>query len=117
VAVPSRLYSPVSPSQPLGGLRIAVKDLFRLGNIKSALNVRYFLEMYEPDATTAAYVKSLIDLGAVIVGKTKMAAFAGGERAPENWIDFHCPFNPRADGYQAPSGSTSGGAACLAGYE
>jgi Asp-tRNA(Asn)/Glu-tRNA(Gln) amidotransferase A subunit family amidase len=98
-------------------VRIAVKDLFHLCGIKSALNVRSFLETYGPDKKTAEYVKKLIDLGAVIVGKTKMTAFAGGERAPEFWIDFHCPFNPRADGYQTPSGSTSGGAACLAGYE
>jgi hypothetical protein len=117
VAVPSRLYSQVTPLRPLAGLRIAVKDLFHLANIKSALNDRSFLETYGPDAATATYIKNLIDLGATIVGKTKMTAFAGGERAPENWIDFHCPFNPRADGYQAPSGSTSGGAACLAGYE
>jgi Asp-tRNA(Asn)/Glu-tRNA(Gln) amidotransferase A subunit family amidase len=104
-------------SHPLGGYRIAVKDLFHLLGIKSALNVRAFLESHDADTFTADYLRLLIDLGAVIVGKTKMTAFAGGERAPEYWIDFHCPFNPRADGYQTPSGSTSGGAACLAGYK
>jgi Asp-tRNA(Asn)/Glu-tRNA(Gln) amidotransferase A subunit family amidase len=104
-------------SHPLGGYRIAVKDLFHLLGIRSALNVRAFLESHDADTFTADYLRLLIDLGAVIVGKTKMTAFAGGERAPEYWIDFHCPFNPRADGYQTPSGSTSGGAACLAGYK
>ena len=117
VAVPSRLYSKPSALLPLAGSRIAVKDLFHLSGIKSALNVRAFLESHGPDTYTAEYVKKLIDLGAVILGKTKMTAFAGGERAPEFWIDFHCPFNPRADGYQTPSGSTSGGGACLAGYD
>lgn len=117
MAVPSRLYRPASATLPLAGARIAVKDLFRLSGIKTALNNRAYLESHEPETSTAEYVKKLIDLGAVIVGKTKMTAFAGGEKAPEFWIDFHCPFNPRADGYQTPSGSTSGGGACLAGYE
>ena len=117
VAVPSRMYSRPSATRPLAGLRVAVKDLFHLYGVKSALNVRAFLESHSPDTDTAQYVRKLIDLGACIVGKTKMTAFAGGERAPEFWIDFHCPFNPRADGYQTPSGSTSGGGACLAGYD
>jgi Asp-tRNA(Asn)/Glu-tRNA(Gln) amidotransferase A subunit family amidase len=117
VAVPSRLYVPADDERPLGGVRIAIKDIFRLSGIKASLNVRSFLETYGPDTETSVYVKKLIDLGAVIVGKTKTAAFAGSEKAPEYWIDFQCPFNPRADGYQVPSGSTSGGAASLAGYE
>ncbi|PVH72818.1 amidase signature enzyme [Cadophora sp. DSE1049] len=117
VAVPSRLYTPVTRERPLAGVRVAVKDVYRLTGVKASLNVRSFLETYGPDVEIAAYVKKLIDLGAVIVGKTKTAAFAGSEKAPEYWIDFQCPFNPRADGYQVPSGSTSGGGAGLAGYE
>lgn len=117
VAVPSRLYAPVTAERPLAGTRVAVKDVFRLSGIKASLNVRSFLDTYGPDTETSAYVKKLIDLGAIIVGKSKTAAFAGSEKAPEYWIDFQCPFNPRADGYQVPSGSTSGGAASLAGYD
>jgi len=117
VAVPSRLYTPVTNECPLAGVRIAIKDVFRLSGIKASLNVRSFLETYGPDTETSVYVKKLMDLGAIIVGKSKTAAFAGSEKAPEYWIDFHCPFNPRADGYQVPSGSTSGGAASLAGYD
>ena len=116
VAVPSCFYTPVTDERPLAGIRIAVKDVFRLSGIKASLNVRSFLETYGPDTETSVYVKRLMDLGAVIVGKSKTAAFAGSEKAPEYWIDFQCPFNPRADGYQVPSGSTSGGAASLAGY-
>jgi hypothetical protein len=117
VAVPSRLYTPMTNARPLAGTRVAVKDVFRLGGIKASLNVRSFLATYGPDTETSEYVKKLMDLGAVIVGKSKTAAFAGSEKAPEYWIDFQCPFNPRADGYQAPSGSTSGGATSLAGYD
>lgn len=56
-------------------------------------------------------------MGAVIVGKSKFSAFASFEEATDQWIGFHAPFNPRADGYQSPSGSTSGGATSLAGYK
>jgi Asp-tRNA(Asn)/Glu-tRNA(Gln) amidotransferase A subunit family amidase len=96
---------------------VAIKDLFKRRSIKTALNVRSFLEKYGTEKETEAYIKMLIDLGVVIVGNTKMTAFAGGEKAPKNWIDFQCPFDPRADGDQAPGGGTTGDAAAFAGYE
>lgn len=36
IAVPSRLYYTVSVKQPLAGMRIAIKDNFRLQGLKSA---------------------------------------------------------------------------------
>lgn len=45
-----------------------------------------------------------------------MSSFAGADEATDQWIDYHAPFNPRADFYQTPSGSTTGGAVSLAGY-
>ena len=76
---------------------------------------RAFTDLYPADSETADYVKLLLDLGAVIVGKTKMCSFAAGEN-PLDWIDFHCPFNPRGDQYQNPGSSSAGAAASLAGY-
>ncbi|KAI4091318.1 MAG: hypothetical protein LQ344_004177 [Seirophora lacunosa] len=76
---------------------------------------RAFTELYPADNETAQYIKALIGLGAVIVGKSKMASFAAGEN-PGDWIDFHCPVNPRGDQYQSPGSSTAGAAASLAGY-
>ncbi|KAK0707375.1 amidase signature domain-containing protein [Lasiosphaeris hirsuta] len=32
-------------------------------------------------------------------------------------IDYHCPFNPRADGYLVPEGSSSGSAIAVAAYD
>ncbi|MCJ1461355.1 hypothetical protein MMC28_011737 [Mycoblastus sanguinarius] len=78
---------------------------------------RAYTELYEPKKESATEVQKLIDLGAVIVGKTKMSAFASAEEPTDQWIDYHCPWNPRGDTYQSPSGSTNGGAASLAGYD
>ncbi|KAI8715835.1 hypothetical protein NCS52_01092100 [Fusarium sp. LHS14.1] len=119
VAVPSRLYSKRTPSKPLAGLRFSIKDNFRLSGIMTTQSNRAWCELYngKPENETAAYVKTLIDLGAVFVGKTIMCSFASSEEATDQWIDFHAPFNPRGDGYQSPSGSTTGGATGLAAYD
>lgn len=113
IAVPSRLYYTVSAKQPLAGMRIAIKDNFRLQGLKSANGCRSFLSTYEADRETADYVKLLIDLGAVIVGKTKMTAFASSEK-PCDWWDFQCPFNPRGDEHLTPGGSSTGSATATA---
>lgn len=117
VAVPSRLYSPPSEHKPLAGKRISVKDNFKVAGVKTTQNNRAWLSLYGPERETASVIQDLISLGAVIVGKTKMCAFASSEEATDQWIDFHAPFNPRADGYQSPSGSTTGGGASLATYD
>ncbi|KAK3936924.1 putative amidase [Diplogelasinospora grovesii] len=117
VAVPSRLYYTAKPDKPLAGLRVTVKDNFKVAGAKTTQNNRAFVELYPPDQETAPYIEELRRLGAVVVGKTKMCAFASSEEATDQWIDFHAPFNPRADGYQSPSGSTTGGAVSLAAYD
>ncbi|KAF2002320.1 hypothetical protein P154DRAFT_431306 [Amniculicola lignicola CBS 123094] len=59
----------------------------------------------------------LIDLGAVVVGKTKTTQFALGERPTADYVDQLAPFNPRGDGYQHPQGSSCGTGASVASYE
>ena len=44
-----------------------------------------------------------------------MCSFAAGEEPTGEWVDFHCPFNPRGDGYQSPGSSSAGSGASLAG--
>ena len=117
VAVPSRLYSNISQRKALGGSRITIKDGFALEGIKSTMMKRAYTELYEPKKESTTEVQKPMDLGAVIVGKTKMSAFASAEEPTDQWIDYHCPWNPRGDIYQSPSGSTTGGAASLAGYD
>lgn len=58
----------------------------------------------------------MIDAGAQIIGLQKPSQFANGETATADWVDYHSPFNPRADGYQDPSSSSSGAGASIASY-
>ncbi|KAF2652401.1 putative amidase [Lophiostoma macrostomum CBS 122681] len=116
VAVPSRLYARPTPEQPFAGTRLAIKDIYKLAGVKSTMSSRAYTELYGPDEESADYVRKLVSLGAVIVGKTKMTSFASSEEPTDQYIDFHCTFNPRGDRYQSPSGSSSGAAAALAGY-
>ncbi len=46
-----------------------------------------------------------------------MSAYAGSEVPPEKCIDYFPPWNPRGDGYQGPSGSSSGTGSSAAGYD
>ncbi|EGX95643.1 amidase, putative [Cordyceps militaris CM01] len=116
VAVPSRLYSSPSKEKPLAGARISIKDNYDLSGIRTTMMNRAYNELYPARSSSADYVKKLIGLGAVIVGKTKMSAFASAEEPTDQWIDYHCPFNPRGDEYQTPSCSSTGAGASLAGY-
>ena len=115
--MPSRLYfSQPTVSKPLNGKRIAVKDIFDISGVPTIAGSRSY-ELYIGDATaTASSIKDLIDLGAVIVGKTKTTQFASGEFA-RDWVDFQCPFNPRGDGYFETGCSSAGSAVGVAAYE
>lgn len=117
IAVPSRLYSQITAQKPLAGARVSLKDIFQLAGTKTTMMSRSYSELYGPDDASADYTKKLIELGAVVVGKTKMTQFASSDEPTDQWIDFHCPVNPRGDKYQSPSGSSSGAAASLAGYD
>ncbi|KAI0867911.1 putative amidase [Hypoxylon argillaceum] len=116
IAVPSRLYHKAYPEKPFAGARTALKDIFSLEGVKTTIMSRSYTELFGPDTSSAEYVRKLLSLGAVIVGKTKMTQFASSDEPTDQWIDFHCPVNPRGDQYQSPSGSSSGAAAALAGY-
>jgi Asp-tRNA(Asn)/Glu-tRNA(Gln) amidotransferase A subunit family amidase len=117
VAVPSRLYYPKLPSKPLNGMRVSIKDNINLSGIKTSLSSRAWNTLYPEVADTAPAVQYLIDLGAVIVGKTILSQFAEVENPTGDWVDYHCPFNPRGDGYLTPDGSSSGAGASLAAYD
>ncbi|KAL8956174.1 MAG: hypothetical protein Q9193_006226, partial [Seirophora villosa] len=68
IAVPSRLYAKKSIQLPLAGTRVSVKDNFKLAGIKTTMTNRAFTELYPADNQTAQYIKTLVGLGAVIVG-------------------------------------------------
>ncbi|GKZ48282.1 hypothetical protein AbraIFM66951_012045 [Aspergillus brasiliensis] len=117
IAVPSRLYYTVTPEKPLAGLRMGVKDIFHVKGLRTSGGNRAYYSLYEPRNATGTAIQRLIDLGAVFVGKMGTVQFANGDRPTADWVDFHCPFNPRGDGYQDPSGSSSGPGAGIGAYD
>ncbi|CZS93547.1 uncharacterized protein RCO7_09544 [Rhynchosporium graminicola] len=115
VAVPSRLRYQPSSDQPLAGLRIAVKDNLHLAGLKTSLCNKAYYNVYPKRTKTAKCNQQLLDAGAVVLGKTKMNSFGCWEE-PTEYIDYQAPWNPRADGYQSPGGSSSGSGAAVAAY-
>ncbi|KAL8691533.1 MAG: hypothetical protein Q9218_003257 [Villophora microphyllina] len=116
VGVPSRLYYTKTASKPLAGVRLGVKDIYDIAGVKTSDGNRAVYGFYPPKTTNSVPVQRLIDAGAVIVGKMKTSQFANGELATADWVDYHSPFNPRGDGYQDPSSSSSGPGAGAATY-
>lgn len=116
IAVPSRLYYAKSKELPLNGMRIAIKDIFHLSGVRTSCCSRAYHDLYPPQESTAGSIQRLVSLGAIIVGKTHASAFALKEE-PTECVDYPAPFNPRADGYQTPAGSSSGSGAAIASYD
>ena len=108
IGVPSRLYYTKTPSKPLAGVRTGIKDIYDIAGVKTSDGNRAWYGFYPPATENSVPVQLLVDAGAVIVGKMKTSQFANGERATADWVDYHSPFNPRGDGYQDPSSSSSG---------
>ncbi|KAJ5697591.1 amidase, partial [Penicillium malachiteum] len=116
VIVPSRCYYKPSPSRPLDGARISVKDNIDIAGHKTTLCNRALIDLYPSKTKNTAVVQTLIDAGAVIVGKVKLQAMIMREESLE-CVGFTAPFNPRADGYQVPSGSSHASAAGISSYD
>ncbi|CAG8974786.1 hypothetical protein HYALB_00000398 [Hymenoscyphus albidus] len=108
IGVPSRLYYTKTAEQPLAGVRIGIKDIYDIAGTKRGCGSRTYYDLYPEKNTTAPVVQTLIDAGAIVVGKMKTSQFANGEHATADWVDYHSPFNARGDGYSDPSSSSSG---------
>ena len=117
IAVPSRVTFTDKESRPLTGMRIAVKDVIDVEGYRTGASNRAYHALYPPKAVSSPIVDELISLGAVVIGKTKSTQFALGEEPTADWIDYHCPFNPRGDGYQTTEGSSAGSGAAVAAYD
>ncbi|KIX95353.1 uncharacterized protein Z520_08870 [Fonsecaea multimorphosa CBS 102226] len=115
VPLPSKL-SRNHDGRPLAGLRFAVKDTIAIRGLKTAFGNKAWHDTYPPEKATAPIIKSLLEAGAVLVGKLKTTEFAEGID-PCEWTDDVCPFNPRGDGLQKPSSSSTGSAVAAAAYD
>ncbi|RDX49271.1 amidase signature enzyme [Lentinus brumalis] len=116
VGVPSRLYFIPTIQRPLAGKRLAVKDIYDVKSLHTGCGNRAFWQLYPPKETTAPAIQRLLDGGMVLVGKTKTSQFANGETATGDWVDLHAPYNPRGDGYQDGSSSSTGSGTAMAAY-
>ena len=74
------------------------------------------MDLYPAKSKDAACVQALLEAGALIVSKVKLQAMMMWEE-PMECIELEAPFNPRADGYQVPSGSSHGSAAGIDSYD
>ncbi|KAI5926047.1 amidase family protein [Camillea tinctor] len=115
IPVPSRIYS-WADARPLAGRRVAVKDLFDVKGLITSGGSQAWAEIVEVANHSAPSIQRIVDLGAVLVGKYKLAQFASGAD-PWGWQDEHYPFNPRGDGWLTCSASSSGGGCAVAAYD
>ncbi|KAH8174153.1 amidase domain-containing protein [Sarocladium implicatum] len=116
VGVPSRLYFTRTTEKPLAGVRVGVKDIYSLAGQKKGCGNRAWWHLYPEANETAPAIQNLIDAGAVVVGYQKTSQFANGESPTADWVSQLAPFNPRGDGYNGPSSSSSGAGASIASY-
>ncbi|KAF4628002.1 hypothetical protein G7Y89_g10148 [Cudoniella acicularis] len=111
IAVPSRLCYPSSANKPLDGLRVAIKDDIDIARVETSESLKAYGKLYGSVPLSALAVQRLLDLGAVVVGKTGMNQFADAEDPTGDCVNFHAPWNPRGDGLRSPGGSSFGAGA------
>lgn len=115
IPVPSRLYNTIPVvDAPLRGFRFTVPDCMSLKGVPTSMSSAAWQDLHNDTAdTTAAFAQRLIDLGAVLVGKTKSSQFGSGRE----WTDVVAPGNPREDGQQDAAGGSTGAGSALAAYD
>jgi aspartyl-tRNA(Asn)/glutamyl-tRNA(Gln) amidotransferase subunit A len=100
---------PETPDGPLGGVPVAVKDLFCVEDVPSQAGSR-ILEGYRPPYTSTA-VRKLVEAGAPVLGKTNQDEFAMGS---SNENSAFGPVQNPWDRTRVPGGSSGGSAAAVA---
>ena len=105
-------YLEGAPGGPLSGLTFAAKDIFDVaGHVTGGGNPDW-KATHPPAEHTAWIIRTLVEAGAAMVGKTHTDELTRGILG-EN-AHYGTPVNPRAPG-RVPGGSSSGSAAAVAG--
>ncbi len=100
-----------SSTGPLSGLTVAVKDMFDIAGSRTSGGSPAWRDAHPPAGEHAGAVRSLLDAGATIIGKTVCDEFfysITGSNA-----HFGTPINPRSPD-RIPGGSSSGSASATA---
>ncbi|KAK8042759.1 hypothetical protein PG994_013242 [Apiospora phragmitis] len=145
IPVPSRLYfSNPTNEKPLLGLRFGVKDNIDTSGLQTGNGSKDYRTLHPPREITAPCIQRLLAAGAVMVGKLRCSQWCDGQD-PLEWcvlritptcnslahllclpypfdrywlprLEEVTPTNPRGDGWQKPSSSSSGSASACASY-
>jgi Asp-tRNA(Asn)/Glu-tRNA(Gln) amidotransferase A subunit family amidase len=116
IAVPSRLRFKATAEQPLAGVRIAVKDAFDVKGTCTGQGNRAFRALATSASHSSNRVQTAVDLGAIVIGKTKSSEFGGSQEWIGDWTDYSYAFNSRADGYLVSTGSSTGSGSSIGSY-
>ena len=116
IPTPSRLRMISSPSLPLSGTRFGLKDIYDAKGLPTAAGSLAYVQTHEIPTETAPSVEKLLQLGAVMVGKTRTSQFAHGAH-PWEFRDVSYSWNPRGDEHLTAAASSSGSACAIAAYK
>jgi hypothetical protein len=117
IAIPSQAYYPPRADKPLNSLRVAVKDNIDVSGAKTSGSCKAYAQLYGVFSQTAPSTQRLLDLGALIAGKTGMSQFADAEDPTGDFVDFRAPQNSRGDGNRVAGGSSFGSDAAVSAYD
>ncbi|KAK3682209.1 amidase signature domain-containing protein [Podospora appendiculata] len=116
IPVPSRIpFGRPSNQLPLAGKRVVVSDNIELMGIRPGTGTGA-LELNDPSDYTAPLVWRLMQAGATVIGRTKIAPKVVSGHAWHSFAGYQAPINPRGDGLQDPSGRNAGGATACSAY-
>jgi Asp-tRNA(Asn)/Glu-tRNA(Gln) amidotransferase A subunit family amidase len=93
-----------------------LKDIYDAKGFPTAAGSLAYVQANEIRTETAPSIEKLLQLGAVMVGKTRTSKFAHGAH-PWEFRDVSYSWNPRGDGHLTASASSSGSACAIAAYE
>lgn len=90
--------------------------MFEIEGLRVSAGNRAFYNLSQASKVTAPVLQKLVDAGAHLLGTTKLGSLIAREE-PTEAVDFHAPFNPRADGYQSAWSSSGGSGAAIGAYD